>query len=313
MFVIYGIYIAICYHVFFLKEYLSVIIFGKMIDKHSPLLDSKKMHEIPKRLLTALFCVVYSLLLKRYNIYTLCIYYTTGAVLCLYEYHYKMDSTRKKITIILSLIIYLMGIGYILDCVDTKYLSLILPIIMSLFSIELFSGKKNPMLSIGTDLIGIVWICVPILLCILMSYPYSETGRYHDPRIVYGIMIFVFMNDGGAYFVGNAFGKTKLFPSISPKKTWEGSIGGAITSAMCYFPISTYLDILKPNQWFVVMVMSILFGSIGDLIESMFKRDLKIKDTGTVLPGHGGILDRIDSLLYCVPFIYTYLVIIGKV
>ena len=224
-----------------------------------------------------------------------------------------MDSTRKKITIILSSLIYLIVIGYVLDWIDTKYLSLILPIIMSLFSIELFSGKENPMLSIGTDLIGIVWICVPSLLCILISYPYSKTGRYHDPRIVYGIMIFVFMSDSGAYFTGKAFGQTKLFPSISPKKTWEGSIGGAIVSAMCYFPISAYLDILKPNEWLVVMIMAILLGSIGDLIESMFKRDLKIKDTGTVLPGHGGILDRIDGLLYCVPFIYTYLVIIGKV
>lgn len=270
------------------------------------------MNDVTKRLITAIFCIVYSLLLKSWNIHTLCLYYLSLTIACLFEYHYKIDSTRKKITIILSTIVYVMAICYILDMIPSKYLSLSLPIIMSLFSIELLSGKETPMLSIGTDLIGFVWICVPMLLCILLSYPMSSIGvRIHDPRIVYGIMTYVFMNDVGGYFTGKYFGKHKLFPSVSPKKTWEGSIGGAVVSGMSYYPITYLWPVLSQRDWVIIAMICIVCGSIGDLIESMFKRDLKIKDTGSVLPGHGGVLDRIDGLLYSVPFVYCYLVING--
>jgi len=173
---------------------------------------------------------------------------------------------------------------------------------MSLFGIELFFGEGKPMLNIGTDLIGIVWICAPLTSCILLS---QISGTY-DPRIVYGIMIFVFVNDAGAYFVGKRFGKTKLFPSISPNKTWEGTIGGVIISLLCY-PFVMEMGHISRFDWCVIAGISIIFGSIGDLIESMFKRDLKIKDTGNILPGHGGVNDRIDSLLFTVPLVYWYL------
>ena len=272
------------------------------------------MNEIPKRVLTALICVALSLIFKGYNIYTLSFYYTTIVVMCLFEYHYKINSTRKKITILLSTIIYCIMVGNLLDIIDKRYISITLPVMMSLFSVELFSGKENPMLSIGTDLIGIVWICMPLFLCNLLSYPYSETvgGRVHDPRIVYGVMIFVFSTDVGAYFFGRFLGKHKLCPSISPKKTWEGSIGGGITSTVVYYCIKGYFTILTDDAWFVIMIIAVVAGSIGDLIESMFKRDLGIKDMGTILGNHGGTLDRVDSLLYAVPFIYSYLVVTGN-
>jgi len=289
------------------KIFLDCLLFKKE-EKHN------RMNEITNRLLVALFCIIYTLLLNYYNIYTTVLYYTSMTVICLFEYHYSINSTKKKITIVLSLIMYLLCIGCVIDSIELKYLTLGLPIIMILFSIELFFGIDNPMLSIGTDLIGIVWIGIPMLLCILISYPKEISGgdRYHDPRIVYGIMTFVFVSDAGAYFGGKVLGKTPLFPSISPKKTWEGAISGATVSMLMY-PVVCNIELLNKYQWFVVMMMSIIFGIIGDLIESMFKRDLKIKDSGTILQNHGGCLDRIDSLLYCVPFIYTYLVLINKI
>lgn len=271
------------------------------------------MNEVISRLLIAIFCIIYTLGMNWYNIYTTSIYWMTLITISLFEYHYQIESTRKKITILLSMIIYILGIGYITGHIDIKYLSLSLPITMSLFSIELFSCKENPMLSIGTDLIGIAWLCVPMLLTVLISYPYNDKGeRYHNPKLVYGIMTFVFMCDTGAYFAGKYFGKTKLSPSISPKKTWEGLIGGVLTSLSSYYVVST-IKLLSKQEWVVVMIICIITGVIGDLIESMFKRDLKIKDTGTILLSHGGCLDRLDSLIYSVPFVYSYLVIIGKV
>ena len=265
------------------------------------------MNETLKRLYTAIFCIVYTISMCSYSVYTLCIYYVLLTSLCLFEYHYKIDSTRKKITIVLSLIVYTMGVGYVLELIDYKHLTLSLPIVMSLFSIELFSGKPNPMLSIGTDLIGLVWICGPLFLSVVLSYPHKT----HVPGIIYGIMTFVFTNDAGAYFCGKYLGKHKLYPSISPKKTWEGAIGGGIVSICCY-PIVIYLwPILPPFEWKVICIISVVCGVIGDLIESMFKRDLQIKDAGDILPGHGGSLDRLDSLLYTVPFVYCYLTING--
>lgn len=271
------------------------------------------MNEVLTRFLTSLFCIIGTLGMNWYSLYSTSIYYIILTTLCLFEYHYQIDSTRKKITILFSMLIFLLFTGNVVGMIDFKYLSIGLPFIMSLFSIELFSGKANPMLSIGTDLIGLVWICAPLFLCIVISYPYGEDGiKYHDPRIVYGIMTFVFMCDTGAYFGGRFFGKHKLFPSISPKKTWEGVIAGVMASVGSYYIISS-IELLSSFEWVIVMIISISSGIIGDLIESMFKRDLKIKDSGSILPGHGGLLDRLDGVLYTIPTVYTYLVMIGKV
>lgn len=272
------------------------------------------MDEILKRFLTAMFCVVYSLTLMSWNIYTLTLYYISLTIPCLFEYHYKMDSTRKKITILLSSIIHLLILGYVLDIINIRYLGYILPICMSLFGIELFYGEKTPMLNIGTDLIGIVWICMPMILSVLLSFPYNNTLkiRVHDPRIMYIVMTLVLFNDTGAYFIGRFFGNYKLYSAISPKKTWEGAIGGALTSSLVCYIIHDYYDMFSNFDWIIVLTISVICGTIGDLIESMFKRDLRVKDTGNILPGHGGVLDRIDGILYAVPFVYSYLMVTGK-
>lgn len=267
------------------------------------------MNEISKRIITATFCILISLIFIKWNMYTMIIFYTTLAIAGMYEYHYKLESTRKKITILLSTIIHMIILGYIFDFIDSKYTSLSLPICMCLFSIELFYGEKNPILSIGTDLIGIVWISIPMILSILLSYPHNV----HNSDIMICIMTLVFSNDTGAYFFGRAFGRYKLYPAISPKKTWEGAIGGALISLGVYFVIRNYYLFLSYTNWTVILCICIICGTIGDLIESMFKRDLNIKDTGSILPGHGGVLDRIDGLLYAVPFVYSYLTIIEKV
>ena len=114
-------------------------------------------------------------------------------------------------------------------------------------------------------------------------------------------------NDVGAYFTGILFGRTKLFERISPKKSWEGSIGGATTSIITSLVISQYFPGLNSIEWIGVSVIVVIAGTYGDLVESHFKRSIQIKDSGSIIPGHGGFLDRFDSLLIAVPFVVVFL------
>jgi phosphatidate cytidylyltransferase len=116
-------------------------------------------------------------------------------------------------------------------------------------------------------------------------------------------------SDTGAYLAGRSFGKTKLFERISPKKTWEGSIGGVILSLVVAYGISNLLgfDDVTTFDWMVIALLVVIFGTFGDLFESLLKRNLHIKDSGTILPGHGGVLDRFDGLFLAIPAVFFYL------
>jgi phosphatidate cytidylyltransferase len=121
------------------------------------------------------------------------------------------------------------------------------------------------------------------------------------------ILSIIWVNDSFAFLVGKNFGKNKLFPSVSPKKTIEGFLGGLIFSLIAAIIISKFnLDFSMLN-WMVIGVIVSVIGTIGDLVESKFKRQAKIKDSGNIMPGHGGILDRLDSLLFAAPFVYLYI------
>ena len=262
------------------------------------------MGEVLKRFFTIIFCVALTVPFILYNVTTLVIYYSGVVVICLIEYHYKINTPRKKTTIGISLIIYELIVLSTIGKIEGVNIYLAIPFMFFLFSVELFFGIKNPLLNIGTDLIGLVWICFPMYLCTLMSFnPQGEM----DSRLVIGMMLLVWFNDAGAYCIGRIFGKTRLFKRISPNKTWEGSIGGAIIATITCIPVARYFTFLSLKEWRVILVICIVCGCVGDLIESMFKRDLKIKDTSGLLPGHGGVLDRVDALLYSTPFVFTYL------
>jgi phosphatidate cytidylyltransferase len=124
-----------------------------------------------------------------------------------------------------------------------------------------------------------------------------------------GFFLLLWTSDTGAYLAGRSFGKTKLFERISPKKTWEGSIGGTILSIAVAYGISKLLgfDDVTTFDWMVIAVLVVIFGTFGDLFESLLKRNLHIKDSGTILPGHGGVLDRFDGLFLAIPAVFFYL------
>lgn len=139
----------------------------------------------------------------------------------------------------------------------------------------------------------------------LILLPMHE-GDY-EGIIVLAVALFIWTNDSFAYLIGKNFGKRKLFESVSPKKTIEGFVGGVVFSVIAGIVISYYYDIISMEHWIALSLIASVFGTIGDLVESKFKRQAKIKDSGNIMPGHGGLLDRLDSLLFVAPFVYLYI------
>ncbi len=179
-------------------------------------------------------------------------------------------------------------------------------LIFLLFIFELFTESTRPFPNIGTYLLGLFYVGIPMTLLIETAF---WTGDY-GPHRVFGIMWLVWTNDTMAYFVGSKLGKNKFFPRISPKKTWEGTIGGLVFTVLMAFLLSSFIDEYTTAQWLGIGVVVGIMGTLGDLVESMLKRSVGVKDSGTLLPGHGGLLDRFDSYLFVQPFIWVLLLLI---
>lgn len=179
------------------------------------------------------------------------------------------------------------------------------PLIFLSFIIELYRKKANPLTNVAYTILGIIYIAVPLTLLITFASP--DVLKYLGlPVILVGYFAFTWIYDTGAYLVGMQFGKYKFFERISPKKTWEGTIGGAILTLLTALFFSSLVSELEIYDWLILSLLVIVFGSFGDLTESLFKRSLNIKDSGTILPGHGGILDRFDTMLISSPFVFLY-------
>ena len=190
------------------------------------------------------------------------------------------------------------------------------------FVMALFDNKPNCIINITYTLTGILYTVVPFMLllnitCIDKAFTFNNITNiwYYDCapynfHYVLGIILLIWASDVGAYLVGSLIGKHKLFERISPGKTWEGTIGASVLNIGCAFIIASWFPELELKHWIVISVLVSVFGTLGDLVQSMFKRQAGIKDSGKIMPGHGGILDRFDSLIFVSPFVYTYLSLI---
>lgn len=186
-----------------------------------------------------------------------------------------------------------------------KFYFLAFPALFIAFVIELYrKNNPTPFQDLGWWFLGILYTALPFALLHFVAF--YVTDKY-SPTNVIGVLFLIWANDVGAYFAGKSFGKHALFPRISPKKTWEGSIGGVISAFLIALALSFFFKDLQPWQWFGLMLIVVLAGTCGDLVESMFKRSIKIKDSGSTIPGHGGFLDRFDALLMAIPFIVAFL------
>jgi phosphatidate cytidylyltransferase len=209
-------------------------------------------------------------------------------------------------TIVAGGLIYSILAAFAMRKIEAELLVVVIPLISLLFIIELWRNKTNPFTNIAFSLLGIFYIAIPFGLLMFFFDPVNTRGANHY-GIVLGFLFILWMNDVGAYIIGSLFGKHKLFERISPGKTWEGSIGGAFFALLLAWGLSFMFVQLDVMHWMVLSLIIVLFGTLGDLVESMLKRSLGIKDTGSLLPGHGGLLDRFDAVLLSVPFVFVYL------
>lgn len=181
-----------------------------------------------------------------------------------------------------------------------------LPIIFLLFIVELFTKSEKPFENLGYLFLGLFYIGIPFTLAQFIAIE----GGYYYPNIILGLLLLTWANDTGAYVIGSQIGRTKLFPRISPNKTWEGSLGGVVVTFLIAWLLSLYVIELSLTNWLVLATLVSIFASLGDLIESMLKRSLGVKDSGTIMPGHGGFLDRFDAFIFLLPFAASYLLLI---
>ncbi|MGZ3884539.1 MAG: phosphatidate cytidylyltransferase [Bacteroidia bacterium] len=182
------------------------------------------------------------------------------------------------------------------------------------FIAALFSKTEKPVENAVYTIAGIIYAVLPFALLnhiaiIVPTVPPVMNSAWpaYNPHIILGIILLIWANDTFAYLAGSLLGKHKLYERISPGKTWEGSIGGGLLTIASTFVISNWYNELQLHQWMIIALLVVVFGTIGDLVESMLKRQANIKDSGKIMPGHGGILDRFDSLLFVSPLIYAYL------
>lgn len=171
------------------------------------------------------------------------------------------------------------------------------------FIIVLFGHFENPIMSIAYTIYGLVYIALPFALISPIAF---HAGEYQSIMVL-GMFIIIWVNDTGAYCFGVTIGRHKMFERISPKKTWEGFIGGALAAVGASLLLARFFPVLDPLQWIIVALLTVTFGTLGDLVESQLKRTVGIKDSSNILPGHGGILDRFDSIILAIPVIFAYL------
>lgn len=195
------------------------------------------------------------------------------------------------------------------------FLTILIPVAFSLLLVELWRKKSNPMGNIAWTILGVIYIALPMALLAKAFGPMpickgaTVISMLYDPSRLITLFILIWVSDSMAYVCGRLFGKRKLWERISPKKTWEGFIGGLIFcvatgSVLGYYWLSVH-SLNSAFLWGSIALVVSITGMLGDLVESMFKRSIDVKDSGTILPGHGGILDRFDAMFIAAPFAVT--------
>lgn len=241
-----------------------------------------------------------------FNSYTFLCLFSLTIILCLWEFYGLLNdgkhATINKITssfggVLLFASSYLFAsetFGYI---IFFPYLCYIVFMLVS----ELYQKKEDPLIHLAFAFLGQCYIALPISMLCFLAFQRGDAGEvYYYPLLVLSLFIFIWINDTGAYLVGVTFGKHKLFERISPKKSWEGFFGGLAFTILAAWGVSYFEPEIPYYHWIGLAIAVVIFGTWGDLIESLMKRTLGVKDSGHSLPGHGGYLDRFDSLLLAV-------------
>jgi len=206
--------------------------------------------------------------------------------------------------LLIGAFIYTLSFLFVHDVVPAKLFLVLFPILFSIPVFELYRKKAKSLGNIALTFYGLFYVIIPFSILNFLVFPtFPEAGDY-DPSLLIIMLVIIWTCDSGAYLFGVRFGRHRLFERISPKKSWEGFFGGLAVALLASWILSfifTQYDFLFLA---LIAAIAVVAGTMGDLVESMFKRQIGIKDSGRFLPGHGGLLDRFDSILLSTPFIY---------
>lgn len=239
-----------------------------------------------------------------------------------YEYITLARKSGISISYILSLVsgaaLFLVAASVASGVTGWKTLIVLLSIPPALIITELFLGRDKPFDSVAHIIFSLIYTIVPFSLFAFGAFGYEGIRsilphQVHGftPGLVIGFFILIWVNDSGAYIFGSLFGRHRLMERISPKKSWEGFFGGMALSAGAAWIIGSSMGVLTVEKWIVASLVVSVTGTLGDLAESMLKRSAGVKDSGTIMPGHGGFLDRFDSTLIAFPALFLYVTFFG--
>jgi phosphatidate cytidylyltransferase len=252
-------------------------------------------------------------------------FFLTGLVLLIgtqYEYYMMIRNTGVRPQLVLGMltgsaayvISTLIAVGLI---PDNSFLFLI-PILLIIMVVELYRKQDRPFDSLAHTFFPMLYTALPFSLFPFSAFDHTGLNSIlphgnivFSPGIIIGFFLLIWANDTGAYLTGMSFGRHKLWERISPKKTWEWFFGGLIVAALAAWLLSDWLGILNRIHWVIISVTISVAGTYGDLVESLLKRSIGVKDSGTIMPGHGGFLDRFDSAVISFPLVYLFISLFG--
>ena len=236
------------------------------------------------------------------------------SALSVYEFGQLMDKSKqvainKKITSLAGAYLFLAVMAFCTGATDAPVFLPYLLLLLYLMITELYLKKENPLGNWAFTMLSQLYIALPFALLNILAFhnDVASSSVSYNPVLPLSVFVFIWLSDTGAYCVGSLIGKHRLFERISPKKSWEGSIGGGVFSIASSLVFAHYFPFLHLAEWMGLAFTVVVFGTWGDLTESLMKRQLGIKDSGNILPGHGGMLDRFDSALMAIPAAVIYL------
>ena len=267
------------------------------------------MKKLLRRALSGLVFVsvlIFSILFSKISF--ICLFFIL-MMFCLYEFN-RMIKLKSVFPYIIGTLLYVFGNILSIEDVPSRtifeYIGVLLFLtIFSTFSSILFAKKEEVIVHLGKIFLAIIYIVVPFTL--MVQIPFINSSFNYINSTILGVFILIWTNDTFAFLVGKNLGKHKLLERISPHKTIEGFVGGMVFTFLASFILAGQFDALSFIQWIVIAGIVSIFGVLGDLIESMFKRQAGLKDSSNFIPGHGGFLDRFDSVIFAAPFIFIYL------
>jgi len=212
---------------------------------------------------------------------------------------------NRLISFMTGALIFVLSFLIASERISPSWFFTIFPIVLITFLNELFANKKHPFQNIAVSLAAVAYAAIPISLSNYLVF--SKFNGHYSARLFLALLIIIWVYDSWAYLIGVSFGKHRMFERISPKKSWEGAIGGTLVAVGAAGLISRFIPQIDLLHWLIMGFLIVVAATLGDLTESMIKRQFGVKDSGTIFPGHGGILDRFDSLLFAIPVFVCYL------